>query len=232
MPRKYSDYSNERVVGLLHKLTDNSTDATAYNSTLYQIGQCLGDTLLSAIRHSGNIMLVSTVEDTDNLGKGILEKFEAAGRTVLLSVYWNKRTAFGANQNIKVAPIIKEFKEYGDRSQATLIIIKSIISSSCVIRTNLTRVIEEYNPAEIFVVAPVLLDGSLKSLESEFDANISKQFKYIYFAVDDEKTNEGLVIPGIGGDIYQRLGYGDQDSKNRHIPDLVKQRRFKKQTIA
>lgn len=227
MPRKYSEYSDKEVIGLLEKLTDNNTDVSAYDSTMYQIGKCLGNTLVTAIQNPGNIMLVSTVEDTDNLGKGILEKFEAAGRTVLLSVYWNKRTAFGADQSIKVAPIIKEFNENGDRRHATLIIIKSIISSSCVIRTNLTRVIEEYDPSEIFVVAPVLLDGSLKSLESEFDARISRQFKYVYFAVDDEKTHEGLVIPGIGGDIYQRLGYGNQENKNRHIPALVKQRRLK-----
>lgn len=230
MPRQYSEYINKEVIELLGKLVDNDTDASAYDNTLYQIGTCLGETLLPMVQKQGNIMLVSTVEDTDNLGKGILEKFEAAGRTVLLSVYWNKRTAFGKENNIKVAPIIKEFREKGDRTHATLIIIKSIISSSCVIRTNLTRVIEENNPSEIFVVAPVLLKGSLKSLETEFDPHISRQFKYVYFAVDDEKTIDGIVKPGIGGDIYKRLGYGNQENKNRYVPNLVKQRRFNMET--
>ena len=35
----------------------------------------------------------------------------------------------------------------------------------------------------------------------------------------------GIIIPGIGGEVYARLGFGTQDDKNRYTPELVKQRR-------
>ncbi|MGQ7846600.1 hypothetical protein ACUNV4_19110 [Granulosicoccus sp. 3-233] len=40
-----------------------------------------------------------------------------------------------------------------------------------------------------------------------------------------DKSDTGEVIPGIGGNVYQRLGFGDQESKNRYTPDFVKERR-------
>jgi protein-tyrosine-phosphatase len=47
----------------------------------------------------------------------------------------------------------------------------------------------------------------------------------VYLAEDDVKTPEGIIVPGIGGEVYARLGFGSQDDKNRFTPDLVKQRR-------
>jgi hypothetical protein len=34
-----------------------------------------------------------------------------------------------------------------------------------------------------------------------------------------------VVIPGIGGSVYERLGFSGQDDKNRYIPQIVKDRR-------
>jgi hypothetical protein len=42
--------------------------------------------------------------------------------------------------------------------------------------------------------------------------------------LDDEVSNEDEVI-SIGGNIYQRLGLGDSQIKNKYIPQLVKDRR-------
>lgn len=49
-------------------------------------------------------------------------------------------------------------------------------------------------------------------------------FQFFYFAKDDERTPEGEVIPGIGGNVYYRLGFEGQDSKNKYIPEVVKAR--------
>ena len=64
-----------------------------------------------------------------------------------------------------------------------------------------------------------------KNLKSEFPSAITEKFKYIYFAMDDERQSNGNLVPGIGGNVYQRLGFKDQDDKNKFIPKLVKERR-------
>jgi len=101
------------------------------------------------------------------------------------------------------------------------------VEDADVVRTNLTRLIEESNPDRILVVAPVLLRGATVSLESEFDSSISQKFEYLYFAEDTDKTDDGMVDPGIGGDVYQRLGFEGQVLKNRFTPEIVKERRYK-----
>jgi len=52
-----------------------------------------------------------------------------------------------------------------------------------------------------------------------------RQFEFFYFAVDDERTGQGEVLPGVGGIIYDRLGFDGQDGKNSYTPEIVKQRR-------
>lgn len=64
-----------------------------------------------------------------------------------------------------------------------------------------------------------------EKLNKEFPNIISDKFNYIYFAVDDEKQADGDLVPGIGGNVYQRLGFKDQNDKNKFIPKLVKERR-------
>lgn len=44
---------------------------------------------------------------------------------------------------------------------------------------------------------------------------------------DDQRTPEGEVLPGIGGMIYNRLGFQGQEDKNKYVPEVVKSRRSK-----
>lgn len=220
--------TNQAIEGLLDKLVDIKTGVEEYADTIYELGKELGKLILAKIdTRQKKIVLSSTAEDADYLGKGIIDVLEENGKAVFLTVFWNKRFNPGEESALAVAPIIKEFHEKRDVESPILIIIKSIISSSCVVRTNLTRLIEESNPEQILVVAPVLLKGATRNLENEFDDDISKKFDYIYFAEDDMKTKEGLVEPGIGGDVYKRLGFEGQNAKNRFVPNIVKERRVK-----
>ena len=106
-----------------------------------------------------------------------------------------------------------------------IIIVKSIISGACVVKTNLTNLIQEVEPEKIFVVAPVIHIQAPEKLEKEFPQAIVSKFNYIYFAEDSEKQADGILIPGIGGDVYQRLGFENQIEKNKYITLLIKQRR-------
>jgi len=94
-----------------------------------------------------------------------------------------------------------------------------------VVKTNLTYLIQEMSPEVIFVVSPVIHSQAIGKLEREFPKAISEKFRYIYFAEDSEKLENGNLVPGIGGSVYQRLGFKDQEDKNRFTPNLVKTRR-------
>lgn len=228
MGRKFDKNASSEVIDLLDKLVDQGTEHKAYAQTMYQLGQKFGPLILERISPSiKEITLACTVEDADYLGQGIVDFLEAHQKKILLTVFWNKRFNPNKENGIAIAPIIKEFHEEGYQKVATMIVIKSIISSSCVVRTNLTRLIEHSVPNQILIVAPVLLQGAIGSLESEFEVGIKDKFNYLFFAEDDQKSNDGNVLPGIGGDVYERLGFTDQIKKNRFTPEIVKRRRIK-----
>jgi hypothetical protein len=225
MGRKYQDGVTGATISLLDKLINEQTNSNEYAHAMYELGKVFGSILLSSIGNAETVALASTVEDADFLGKGIIDALENNGKKVLLTVFWNKRFKPNSENNLSIAPILREFHQQSDNKPDVLIVIKSIIANSCVVRTNLTKLIEESDPDKIFIVAPVLLEGAIKNLENEFDEKISKRFSYLYFAVDNEKSKEGMVLPGIGGDVYQRLGFKNQDTKNQFTPRIVKERR-------
>ena len=128
-------------------------------------------------------------------------------------------------QYIKVAPILKKYQEPAHEKVKYLIVIKSIISGACVVRTNLVNLIQKIEPEKIFIVAPVIYQNAEQKLKNEFAENIYNKFKFFYFAKDDKRTEQGEVIPGIGGNVYLRLGFEGQEHKNEYIPEIVKMRR-------
>lgn len=226
MARKLSDIANKNVEALLDELVDQKTNSDSYALAMYGLGKVFGANLFSCIKGKYNtISLVATVEDTDSLGKGIIDVLELSGIEVRLIVFWNKRFKTNEDNGVTIAPIIKEFHQPFTSKLECLVVIKSIISNSCVVRTNLTRIIESELPEQIFVVAPVMFEGAIPKLAKEFDDSISSKFKYLYFAEDNERK-DGIVLPGIGGDVYQRLGFKGQDDKNKFTPKLVKERRY------
>jgi hypothetical protein len=109
-----------------------------------------------------------------------------------------------------------------DIRDAVLIVVKSIISGACVVKTNLASLIDEALPLRVIVAAPVMLKGAEQRLASEFPQSMSSRFEYFAFAIDDEKGSDDNVVPGIGGSVYERLGFGD---KTAYIPEIVKERR-------
>ena len=81
-------------------------------------------------------------------------------------------------------------------------------------------------PREIFVVSPVMFIGAEARLSREFPEEISSRFKFVHFATDTEKDADSENIrPGIGGSVYELLGLGDDHTKNKYMPSIVKQRR-------
>jgi len=226
MTRAYSQFLRDKDEALLSSLIDLHSTPSLYRECMYQLGESLGKTVLDKIKdRKTGAYLACTVEDADFLAKGILNKLEESLASVKLACFWNQRFAPFELSNLQVAPIVKRYLEPTSAKIDSLIVVKSIISGACVVRTNLLDTIERVTPDKIFIVAPVILKGAEDRLKEGFPASVYEKFCFIYLAEDDERTSEGVVVPGIGGMVYTRLGFGSQEDKNHHIPNLVKQRR-------
>lgn len=223
MSRTYQSNVDSSIQVWLDQLIDESTDTTHYREAMYHLGLKQGE-LLSEEMKGKSVAVACTVEDADFLAKGVLEAISRNAKSVSLACFWNKR--FSGNEVFQsTAPIVRKYKEPQLRAADTLVIVKSIISGSCVVKTNLMHLIHEMSPTRIFVLAPVMHSQAPNKLSQEFPNSIASKFSYCYFAKDDKRTEDGEVIPGIGGSVYERLGFDGQEKKNRYTPDLVRARR-------
>jgi hypothetical protein len=226
MTRLYSDICNQDIQQLLETLANQNVKPDKYKDTMTKIGMNLGNFLLSEINdQNSDVYLACTVEDADFLAKGILLTLEEHLHNVRFACFWNQRFSPFEVEDLKVAPILKKYQEPAHEKVKYLIVIKSIISGACVVRTNLVNLIQKIEPEKIFIVAPVIYQNAEQKLQNEFASPIYNKFKFFYFAKDDKRTEEGEVIPGIGGNVYLRLGFEGQDHKNEYIPEIVKMRR-------
>jgi hypothetical protein len=229
--RKYTPMSSSAVEKLLNALVDKGASPAVYGDAMRQLGQHLAEQVVLSVPRvkDRSVCIVCTVEDADFLARGLLEGLEAVSANreqIKLICFWNDRVRHfnNSSENVfDIAPIIKEYREPVDVRSAVVIVVKSIISGACVVKTNLATLIDEALPEEIVVAAPVMYEGAESRLASQFPASTSARFKYFTFAVDNQKAANGEdVLPGIGGSVYTRLGFED---KTAYVPDIVKQRR-------
>ena len=223
--RKFENlqYGDEAVIkASLDALADKDTNVSDYREAFRILGVELGKVLASEYRTAlaDQTMLVCASEDADWLAAGVELGF---GKGELKkSVYWNSREVIHTDEDgskVEISPIEKAYEESINDCRL-LVIVKSIISTSCVVKTQLTRLIGKTTPDQIAILAPVMYKDGVPNLMREFPEEISSKFHFITFAVDDE-CEGSEVIPGIGGMVYPRLGLGDMGTKNRYIPEMV-----------
>ncbi|MFP4692673.1 MAG: hypothetical protein ACLFM2_02310 [Halothece sp.] len=228
MSRHYSPYNTPHTQQLLDTLADKQVSPAEYRQAMTSLGESFGDIFLRKISHNQpSIYLASTVEDADYLAKGVLSRLESRYHNISFACFWNQRFSPFDIPDLQVAPILKKYQEPTQAKVNYLIIVKSIISGACVVKTNLANLIQKVEPEQIFVVAPVIYQGAEEKLKAEFEENIYQKFQFFYFARDDERNKSGEVIPGIGGMVYERLGFDGQADKNKYVPKIVKTRRQK-----
>lgn len=228
MTRTYSDFNTDLSKAQLGRLADKTTAPEAYKEAMILLGERLGEVVSAKILDSeSTLYLACTVEDADYLAKGMLSPLERHLQSVSLACFWNERFSPFNVSDIKAAPIIRKYTEPASSTINHLVIVKSIISGGCVVKTNLNDLIQTINPEKIFVVAPVIYLGAEQRLAAEFEASVHEKFQFVYLAEDDERSDSGEVIPGIGGMVYDRLGFAGQEEKNRYVPEIVKARRSK-----
>lgn len=220
--RELSTYAmrSSSIQSLLAQIADRKTSSKEYGSALYGLGQELALTINGEFSLGSKVVQIAcSSEDADVLTNGLLGDIKASRKS--LAVFWNIRQTV-ENTREQIAPIVKTYIEPVDAD--VLIVCKSIIFTSCVVRTNLTRLIEKSAPQKIIIAAPVIFRGAERALKNEFSKDIADRFEFVFFARDSDVNKENEVVPGIGGSIYQRLGLGDAISKNQHMPEVVRQR--------
>lgn len=209
----------------LDLLADKNTGVEDYRKAFDDLGLELGKVLASDFEDvdADEMMLVCASEDADWLAKGI-EKGLGKGRTPI-SVFWSTRSVvYNENgEKLEISPIVKSYEEPIEKCKL-LIVVKSIISSSCVVKTQLTRLIGKVHPERIAIMAPVMYKDGVPNLMREFPEDVVEKFHFVTFAVDEDRTPAGEVVPGIGGMVYPRLGLGDMNAKNSYIPQMVLER--------
>lgn len=220
----YTAYANPEVQQLLQNLLLASTQPHEYQQIMTRLGQHLITAAIAEIPANHHVNVVCTVEDADFLARGIVDSLQKKIDQVTLSCFWNHRQKIGAVDPVSVAPSFRRYLEPTHRID-TLIVVKSIISGSCVVKTNLLDMLAQFSPEQILILAPVMHKDAQRKLEAEFEADIVEKFHFYTFAIDDIRQQDGTVMPGIGGNVYERLGFGDQDAKNRYTPQIVKERR-------
>jgi hypothetical protein len=200
-----------------------AADAAApdrYRESMRRLGSDLGERLREFLPREGDVLVVTTVEDADFLGRGVVDAL-AVGDRLKIFCYWNERDAAR-----DVAPIISKYEEPLDEPRVTaVVVVKSIISGACVVRTNIIEALDKlHHSVPVFVVAPVMHVDARKKLRREFPTDVADRFKYVVCALDTEKDGE-MIRPGIGGSVYELLGLGDKHTKNRVRPRIVAERR-------
>lgn len=217
--RIYSHYANEAAIEVLNNLLKFTGAPLKYRETMVDIGHYLGDILNQKIPESSKCLVASTAEDADFLSNGVIEVLSRRHNTVV-AVFWNNHYSVPGGS---VAPIVHRFLQPGFETADSLVVVKSVISGSCVVRTNILALIERLSVKKIYIVAPVMHKTSELALRSEFPDEISALFEFIYLAQDSLKDENGEILPGIGGRIYQLLDMTDQPARTGFMPNLVRQ---------
>lgn len=223
--RTYSAHADDVVRKLLQLLADRAPQPD-YRRAMTELGVALGRVVSAGLDAAASVLLVCTNDDADFLALGVLDVLQTRPGPVSLACFWNERKKISSDAAppVDAAPIVRRYVEPTGPVDA-FVVVKSVISSACVVRTNVAELVHELRPSRIFVASPVMYSGAAAGLEAEFDPEIASKFAYVWFAQDDERKPDGEVVPGVGGSVYELLGVGDAQTKNRYSPELVRRRR-------
>ncbi len=224
MSRTLTKHATDDVKLLLDTLSTASTSAEAYRSAMYKLGAAFAPILAKKAHVSDELIIACTVEDADFLAKGIIDTAEELNffSSIRLVCFWNTRLSTGDRwTDDSASPIVRRYREpQTEEKRHLFVVVKSIIASGCTVRTNMTNLLSCLDPRDqIIIAAPVLLEDAKADLQKAF-LEYFKRFELLSFAIDNETNELGEVIPGIGGNVYKRLGID-----KFIVPNIVKNRR-------
>ncbi|WP_227672179.1 hypothetical protein [Psychrobacter urativorans] len=230
--RTYTPLATLAAKRHLQGLLDSVDNPDTYCEHMIALGKLLAATIVPSLHHQTthhhtkvDTLIISTAEDADFLQHGVATELNNQGITSKLAVFWNNHYQLADHSS--VAPIVHKFIQSGYESATDIVIVKSIMSGSCVVRTNLIEMLGTIqNIDNIFILAPVAHKYSEEKLRAEFPIDISQKFKFNCFAIDNKRSKAGEVIPGIGGSVYELLGLTDQPVLTAYMPHVVEKLTF------
>lgn len=222
-PRKLTNFATPDVKKHLGTLINSKSSVKDYQSAMFALGESLAKVLPSGHKDD-NYLIVSTSEDADFLTSGYISVLEETEIQHKIAVFWNHHYSLPNNES--VAPITNSYIQENVDTCNKIVLLKSIISGSCVIRTNLLALLDSLNlerVESIFVAAPVMHKRGPDKLKAEFPENIGSKFEFHTFAIDEKIDDHGNVLDGIGGEVYPHLGLSMQPSllSEGYIPRLI-----------
>lgn len=225
-PRKFTEFATDEVQTWLSQIADRSTSVESYRRIMTYLGCELGKRLPFATASHEKVLIVATSEDADYLVTGYINALKEYGMDYKLAIFWNHH--YSLPNGSSVAPITQRFIQNGFDDCSRVVILKSIVSGSCVIRTNLIALLDSLNIdsiSDIIIVAPVMYNESEANLKRDFPEAISSKFKFQTFAIDSTREKNGIVLDGIGEEVYERLGLENQPAlmQKGYMPELVAQ---------
>lgn len=226
MVRIFENLNHEnklKVEQALTQLIMPNVDSAKYRIAFSELGFELGILIAKRYPELGNVLLVCASEDADWLAKGLIDGLH---QDIGLAVLWSNRITISQNPKIEVSEINKSYVDMEGDSCDTMIVVKSIISTSCVVKSQLNYLVKRVNPQRIIIASPVMFVSAKDSLMKEFPSSVSSKFQFLTFAIDDVRDDDGVVLPGVGGIVYPKLGLGNQVEKNLYMPQIVKDRAF------
>lgn len=225
--RRYSKIADGAARNALQALLSagNSKNTHDYQLQMERLGLLLGKSLRDkeSLASAKTVLVVSTAEDADYLANGVIKALKVK-YNVKFAVFWNNH--YSLKNNGSIAPVVNTYYEPGYDKSNALVIVKSVISGSCVVKTNLMRLMsvkKSFLNDSVHVVAPVIHKSAQEKLRGEFPSSISSKFEFVYFAEDQTRTADGDVVPGIGGQVYDLLGLKGQPAHTGYVPALIKQ---------
>lgn len=225
-PRKFTEFATERVQTWLSEIADRSTSVESYRRIMTCLGYELGKLFPLVSDSPEKVLIVATSEDADYLVTGYINALKEYGIDYKLAIFWNHH--YSLPNGSSVAPITQRFIQNGFDDCSRVVILKSIVSGSCVIRTNLIALLASLNTdsiSDIIIAAPVMHEKSKANLKQDFPEDVSNKFDFQTFAIDSTREKNGIVLDGIGGEVYERLGLENQPAlmKKGYMPELVAQ---------
>lgn len=225
--RTYTPIAGVAAKRHLQGLLDSAGQPTLYREHMTTLGQLLASNIVTLLPNQTfkQTLIISTAEDADFLQRGVSDVLQDHHIPFKLAVFWNHH--YQLPNHSSVAPIVHKFIEAGYETATNIIMVKSVMSGSCVVRTNLIEMLGNMPHVEhIFILAPVAHTQSEERLKAEFPNNISDKFHFVTFAIDSTRSQSGDVIPGIGGQVYELLGLSDQPVLTAYMPKVVEKLAF------
>lgn len=146
--RRLSSFASKsrEASDLLDALVSKDISSDIYRSVMQQLGEKLAENILEtkSIPDTNKIQVVCTVEDADFLAKGVIDYLQRYidSSNIFLTCIWNSKVRDG---RVSLSPILKIYDESkslaSDSDKTSIIVVKSIISGACVVKTNLLRVL-------------------------------------------------------------------------------------------